>query len=115
MYVDLHQRSIDNRTNTESSNERRVPEEARDVHYAMRELICAVDHQRVSEGTMSQNVEEVIGMELDYKIGIPCVVQWCMVWLSAPTRLNRTLERRDQKIVKYHEVVNVAITARIQS
>ena len=67
-----------------------------------------VDHEWVSESTISQHVEEVMGMELDHKIGIPCVVQWCMLWFSAPTRLNRALERQDQKIVKYHDVVNMA-------
>ena len=30
--------------------------------------------------------------------------------VSALARLNRTLQRQDQKIVKYHEVVNMAIT-----
>ena len=43
----------------------------------------------VSESTQSQHAEEVMGMELDYEIGIPCVVQWCMLWI---TRLNGTLK-----------------------
>ena len=58
---------------------------------------------------LHQHVEEVMGTELDYKIGIPCVVQWCMSWLSPPTRLNRTLENQGIKIAKYHEAVNMAI------
>ena len=48
----------------------------------------------MSESTNAQHVEEVMGMELDYKIGIPCVVQWCMMWFSAPTRLNEILENQ---------------------
>ena len=55
--------------------------------------VCAgtfVDHEWVSESTITQHVEEVMGMELEYKICIPCVVQWCMLWFPAPTRLNRT-------------------------
>ena len=58
-------------------------------------------------------VDEVIGMELDLKIGIPCMVQWCMLLFSASIRLNRTLERQDRKIVKYHGVVNMAIAGSI--
>ena len=51
------------------------------------------DHEWVSESTITQHVEEVMGMDFDYEIGIPFVVQWCMSWFSAPTRLNRTLEK----------------------
>ena len=54
--------------------------------------------------------EAQISTELDYKIGIPCVVQWCMLWFSAPTKLNQTLERQDLKIEKYHKAVNMTIT-----
>ena len=53
--------------------------------------VCAgtfVDLEWVSESTIAQHVEEVMGMELDYKIGLPCVVQWCMFWFSAPTWLS---------------------------
>ena len=45
--------------------------------------VCAgtfEDHEWVTESTIALNAEEVMGMELDYKIGIPCVVQWCMLW-----------------------------------
>ena len=53
------------------------------------------DQEWVSESTIAQHVEEVVGMELDCKIGFPCVVQWGLLWSSAPTRLNRTLEKQD--------------------
>ena len=49
------------------------------------------DHELVSESTITQHAEEVRGMELDYEIRIPCVVQWSMLWFSAPTRLNGIL------------------------
>ena len=45
--------------------------------------VCAgtfVDHEWVSESTISQHVEEVMGRELNYGIDSPCVVQWCMLW-----------------------------------
>ena len=57
--------------------------------------VCAgtfVDHEWLSESTISKHVEEVLGMELDYEIGIPCVVQWSMLWFSAATRLHGILE-----------------------
>ena len=69
------------------------------------------DHEWVSESTITGQ-EEVMGKELDYEICIPCVVQWCMLWLSAPTRLNRTL-RRDLKTQKRPEAVDKAIAQAI--
>ena len=52
-------------------------------------------------------------MELGHKIGVPWVVQWCILWLSAPTRLNRTLDKQDVSIRRYHEAVNMEITCAI--
>ena len=74
-----------------------VPEEKNVVHYAMHKL------------GMCQHVEEVMGMELNYKIDSPCVVQWCMLWFSAPTRLDGIFENSDLKFHKYHEALNTAI------
>ena len=53
-----------------------------------------------------------MGMELVYEICIPCVVQWCMLWFSAPTKLNRTLGR-DLVTKKYHEAVDRAVAEAI--
>ena len=53
--------------------------------------------------------KKVVGLEMDYKIGIPCVVQWCMLWFSAPTKFNGVIQKSDLKIRKHHEVVNMAI------
>ena len=47
-------------------------------------------------------------MALDFKIDVPCVVQWSLLLFSAPTDLNRILGA-ELKIKKYHEVVNGAI------
>ena len=46
-----------------------------------------------------------MGKELDYEICIPCVVRWCTLWFSAPTRLNQALGR-DLKIKRYDEAVD---------
>ena len=46
--------------------------------------VCAgifEDHEWVSESTISQHVEELVAMEQYYEIGLPCVVQWCMLHL----------------------------------
>ena len=34
---------------------------------------------------------------------MPCVVQWNMLWFSAPTRLNQTMEDDEINIAKYHK------------
>ena len=36
-----------------------------------------------------------------------------MLWFSAPTRLNQTLEDEETKIARYHEVVDMAIAEAI--
>ena len=59
----------------------------------------------VSERTIAQHEEEILGLELNYKINVPCVVQWSLLWFSAPMELNNSLGR-EQKIKKYHEVVD---------
>ena len=67
-----------------------------------------VDHEWVSSRTNVQQKDEVSSMVLDFKIDVPCVVQWSLLWFSAPTNLNRILGH-ELKIKKYHEVVNNVI------
>ena len=67
------------------------------------------DNEWVSEGTNAEQEEEVIGRDLDCEICIPCAVQWSVLWFSAPTRLNQTLEGEEINIAKFHEVVDMAI------
>ena len=43
------------------------------------------DHEWVSESTITEQQEEVMGKEQEDEICIPCVVQWCMWWFSPPT------------------------------
>ena len=45
-------------------------------------------HEWVFENTIDMQVEDVLGMDLDYELCIPCVVQSSMLWFSAPTRFN---------------------------
>ena len=35
-----------------------------------------------------------MGRDLDHEICILCVVQWCMLWFSAPTRFQSNIGRR---------------------
>ena len=53
----------------------------------------------MSESTISQHEEEILGMELDCGFVVPCVLQWSLLWFSAHTRLNEILEQ-DLKIKK---------------
>ena len=73
------------------------------------------DQEWLSESTITQHEEEVMGMELDFEICIPFVVQGCMIWFSAPTRLNGTLEKQGINIAKCHEAVNMAIAYAIST
>ena len=73
--------------------------------------VCAgtfIDHEWVSESTISEYEEENLGMQVDYGLDVPCVVQWSLLWLSEPTRLNQILGL-ELKIKMYHEVVNISI------
>ena len=116
MYVGLHQGSVDKRTNTVPSNGG-LPEKKRMLSIMLcTSWVCAgtfVDHERVSESTFSQHLEDVMDRELNYKIDSPCVVQWGMLWFSTNTRLNGTFENSDLESEKYHEVVNMAIACAV--
>ena len=68
------------------------------------------DHQWVSELTISMQENEVLA-ELDHEIDIPCVVQWGLLWSTAPSRLNVKLDVEYTRITKFHEVTNLAINA----
>ena len=59
----------------------------------------------MSESTISQHAEEILGMELGFGFDVPCVVHWSLMWFSASTRLNEILGQ-DLKIKMYHEVVD---------
>ena len=48
-----------------------------------------VDHSWVSSRTIFQQEAEILSMALDNKIDVPCVVQWSLLWFSAPTDLDR--------------------------
>ena len=70
-----------------------------------------VDHEWVSESTISQHLEEVMGMVLDHKIGIPCMVHWCMLWFSAPTSRTEHWKDKIRKLCSTTKLfVNMAIT-----
>ena len=50
-----------------------------------------VDHEWVSSRTIIQQEEEILRMALDFKIDVPCVLQWSLLLFSAPTNLKRIL------------------------
>ena len=56
--------------------------------------VCAgtfVDHEWVSESTISQHMEDIVGMESDHGVEVLCVVRRSLLWFSASTRLNENL------------------------
>ena len=53
--------------------------------------VCAGTHEWVSSRTIIQQEKEILSMALRSKIEVPCVVQWGLLWFSAPTDLNRIL------------------------
>ena len=53
-------------------------------------------HEWVSELTISMQEEE-IGVALNYRIDVPCVVQWCLLWFTAVSRLNQRIEGNGTK------------------
>ena len=57
------------------------------------------DHEWVSESTIAEQEEEVMGRDVDDEICILWVVQLSMLWFSAPTRSNQTL-RGEETIAK---------------
>ena len=64
----------------------------------------------MSESTITQHEEEVMGMELITKSGIPCVVQWCMLVVFSTYKVELNIGKTRFKNQKNHEAVNMAIT-----
>ena len=59
--------------------------------------VCAGNfegHEWVSESTMAEQEDEVMGGELEYMPCVPCVVHWSMLLFSAPTRLTSILVKK---------------------
>ena len=65
------------------------------------------EHVCVSEQTISLQEAKVLEA-LQYDLGIPCMVQWCMSWFSAPTSLNNELLNNGVILEKYNEAVDLA-------
>ena len=62
----------------------------------------------VKSGTLQNACSGIIRDNYPTRIDVPCVVQWSLLWFSAPTRLNK-ISGHYLKIIKYNEVVNSAI------
>ena len=53
--------------------------------------------------------ENKIPEALNYDIDVPCVVQWGMLWYSAPTSLDNDSLNGGVVLAKYNETGNLAI------
>ena len=60
------------------------------------------DHVWVSELTISCQKAKVLEA-LQYDFANPCMVQWCMLWFSAPTSLNNGFLNNGVILEKYNE------------
>ena len=69
------------------------------------------EHEWVSPYTIS--LKEEVLREMEKELDVPCVVQWRFLWFTAPSRLNVKLDCHDARVIKYHEVTNLAIEAAI--
>ena len=73
----------------------------------------------VTEGSLRQNgwitdtsvtlKENEILEALNYEIGVPCPLQWRLVWFSAPTNLHHKFVSNGTKIEKLRKIVNRSI------
>ena len=70
------------------------------------------EHEWVSPLTISMKEEEVL-MDLDYELDVLCVVHLGFLWFTAPSGLNVKLDSHNARIVKYHEVTNLATESAI--
>ena len=56
--------------------------------------VCAgtfADHEWVSSRTIIQQEEEILSMALDFKIEVPCVVQWSLSLVLSAHELKSNL------------------------
>ena len=70
-------------------------------------LVFSLITNGVSASTIIRHEEEIF-KHGNYNMDVPCVVQWSLLWFSAPARLNKILGH-ELKIKKDHEVVNSVI------
>ena len=73
--------------------------------------VCAYcQDNNVSIYEFSMVMQETYILEaLNYDVDIPCIVQWKMLWFSAPTGRNNDLLSGGVILEKYHETVNKAL------
>ena len=110
VHVELHPRGVDNWAKKHSRNGGVL-----EATFVVNIMLCVNwvcagtfdDHEWVSESAIAEQ-EEVMGRGLECESCIPCVVHWCMLWFSAPSRLNQT-PGKNVETTKYHNAVNMAI------
>ena len=100
----------DGQETTQNFLKRRMLSIVESVNWVCEEIL--EEHEWVSPLTISLTEEEVL-RELDYEVEVLCVVQWGFLWFIAPSKLNAKLDCHDARIVKYHEVRNLAIESAI--
>ena len=72
------------------------------------EEIFKDEHEWVTQLTMSEWEDRILA-DLDCNMDIPCVVQWALLWFTAPSRSNLKYEDDGVHDEMYHEVTDTAI------
>ena len=66
------------------------------------------EHEWVTQCTISEQEDRILA-DLGYNFDDPCVIQWALLWFSAPSRSSLYHEDNGTHIEVYHEVTNLAI------
>ena len=85
----------DGQESTQDYLERRLLSIMESVNWVCEEAFEV--HEWVSELTISMQEEEIL-VALNYRIVFPCVVQWGMLWFSAPSRPNQRFDGNGTKM-----------------
>ena len=111
MYVENTKEALTGRQILDRVQEEYLRKRIMSIMLLLKLGLCRGAYEWVSSRIIFQQEKEILSMALDFNFDIPCVVQWNLLWFSAPTDLNRILGT-ELKIEKYYEVVNGAINGR---
>ena len=71
------------------------------------------NHEWISEFSLVFQKNKILA--LNYDVDVPCIVQWEMLWCSAPTSLNNDLLNEGIVFDGYSSVINLAMSTKIDA
>ena len=66
------------------------------------------EHEWITDTNVTLKENDILEA-LDYEIDVPCPLQWRVLWLSAPTNLNRKFVNNGTKVEKFIERRNAGM------